>query len=131
MDGKKMGRAFREGRINNGKIKPRTHPLLAKMVNHDKTIAALAERAKFARSVGNYMMNQSLLLTMENDEWVWQNLRISKNLDASYRLMLHEQNCEPFEICMTLDFQTAVAAANELAIKCEQVVEIEPLAIKN
>ena len=89
MDGKKMGRAFREGRINNGKLKPRAHPLLAKMVNHDKTIAALAERAKFARSVGNYMMNQSLLLTMENDEWVWQNLRISKNLDASYRLMLH------------------------------------------
>ncbi|MED5271694.1 MAG: hypothetical protein VX613_02260 [Candidatus Thermoplasmatota archaeon] len=126
-----MGRAFREGRINNAKLKPRAHPLLAKMVNHDKTIAALAERAKFARSVGNYMMNQSLLLTMENDEWVWQNLRISKNLDASYRLMLHEQNCEPFEICMTLDFQTAVAAANELAIKCEQVVEIEPLAIKN
>ena len=131
MDGKKMGRAFREGRINNGKLKPRAHPLLAKMVNHDKTIAALAERAKFARAVGNYMMNQSLLLTMENDEWVWQNLRISKNLDASYRLMLHEQNCKPFEICMTLDFQTAVAAANELAIKCEQVVEIEPLAIKN
>jgi len=129
--GKKMGRAFREGRIKNGKLKPRAHPLLAKMVSHDKTIAALAERAKFARSVGNYMMNQSLLLTMENDEWVWQNLRISKDLDASYRLMLHEKNCEPFEICMTLDFQTAVAAANELATKCEQVVEIEPLAINN
>jgi hypothetical protein len=126
-----MGRAFREGRTKKQKLIPRAHPLLAKMTSHDKTIAALAERAKFARSVGNYMMNQSLLLTMENDEWVWQNLRIAKNLGASYRLMLHEQNCEPFEICMTLDFQTAVAAANELAIKCEEVVEIEPLAIKN
>ena len=61
------------------------------MTNHDRTIAALAERAKFARSVGNYMMNQSLLLTMENDEWIWQNLHISKEIDASYRLMLHEQ----------------------------------------
>ena len=129
MDGKKMGRAFREGRIKDKKIVPRSHPLLARMNNHDRTIAVLAERARFARSVGNYMMNQSLLLTMENDEWIWQNLHISKNLDASYRLMLHEQNCEPFEICMTLDFQTAVAAANELAIKCEQVVEIEPLTV--
>jgi hypothetical protein len=124
-----MGRAFREGRLKKNKITPRAHPLLAKMTNHDKTIAALAERAKFARSVGNYMMNQSLLLTMENDEWVWQNLRITKNSDASYRLMLHEQNCKPYEICMTLDFQTAVAAANELATKCDQVVEIEPLAV--
>ena len=124
-----MGRAFREGRIKNKKIKVRAHPLLAKMTNQNKSIAALAERAKFARAVGNYMMNQSLLLTMENDEWVWQNLRISTNIDASYRLMLHEQDCVPFEICMTLDFQTAVAAANELATKCDQVVEIEPLEV--
>ena len=124
-----MGRAFREGRKKDTKIVPKAHPLLAKMGTQDKTIAVLAERAKFARSVGNYMINQSLLLTMENDQWIWQNLHISKNLDASYRLMLHEQNCEPFEICMTLDFQTAVAAANELAIKCEQVVEIEPLTV--
>ena len=56
-----MGRAFREGRIKDRKIIPKAHPLLARMTNHDRTIAALAERAKFARSVGNYMMNQSLL----------------------------------------------------------------------
>ena len=110
-----MGRAFREGRVKNKKIKVKAHPFLAKMVNQNRTIAALAERAKFARAVGNYMMNQSLLLTMENDEWIWQNLRVSTNINASYRLMIHEQNCDPFEICMTLDFQTAVAAANEEA----------------
>tara|TARA_Y100001980_G_scaffold46347_1_gene30346 strand:+ start:621 stop:1004 length:384 start_codon:yes stop_codon:yes gene_type:complete len=126
--GYKMGKAFREGRLKNKKIMPRAHPLLAKMTNHDRTIAVLAERAKFARSVGNYMINQSLLLTMDNHEWSWQKMHISKNLSASYRLMLHEKNCEPFEICMTPDFQTAVAAANELASKCDQVVEIEPLS---
>ena len=42
MDGKKMGRAF-QGRIKDRKIIPKAHPLLARMTNHDRTIAALAE----------------------------------------------------------------------------------------
>ena len=46
-----MGKAFREGRFKNKKIKSRAHPLLAKMTNYDRTIAVLAERAKFATNI--------------------------------------------------------------------------------
>ena len=120
-----MGRAFREGKQQDLKHKWRTHSRQIPAAVHDFSIEALAERARFARTVGKAMANMSLLLTLEEDEWLWQRLDISSGMDPTHKLVLHENGCDPAEICFTSDFQTAVTAANELADRCGQVILIE------
>ena len=124
----KMGRAFREGRQQDLKERWSRYPRLAREARTDFSIEALAERARFARTVGEAMANMSLILTLEQDEWLWQRLDMSSGgADPTHKLVLHERGCDPAEICYTHDFDTAVTAANELAAKCGQIVLIEPI----
>ena len=120
-----MGRAFREGRQRDLSKRLDRNQRSTRLGLDNFSIEALAERARFARTVGEAMANMSLLLTLEEDEWIWQRLDISNGTDPTHKLMLHENGCMPQEICFTTDFDTAVTAANELAGKCGQIVLIE------
>lgn len=121
-----MGRAFREGRQRDLSDRLKQRSQIPKDSSRSLSLEALAERARFARTVGTAMANMSLMLTLEEDEWIWQRLDVKSEIDPTHKLMLHEYGCDPAEICFTTDFETAVTAANELAEKCGQVVLIEP-----
>ncbi len=121
-----MGRAFREG-IAPGKR------VASSMTQHKIDLAVGdGHLSKLWNRSNQNIINQGVktdipaMLTIENDEWVWQQVSEEVLAGLSHRVVLHSEN-SPQTLGCVEDFKMAIAYANYLAQTEGQVVLIEPI----
>ena len=111
-----MGRAFREGIEKNRKIQ-----FLANM----KRMSNIGGRAKRSRLEEGPKTRVPAMITVEDKEWIWEQVSAEVLASLSHRLMIQEGDGLVQPLGCTADFDTAIALAKEMAAE-GQVVLIEP-----
>jgi len=122
-----MGRAFREGietskKVSSKELQEGQHGVALR----DSNLSGLMKRAMLMQSIKMKSDPIPALLSMENDEWVWQMIKPEQMDSVSHRIVLQSEN--PFELAHTSNFSVALTAANEIAEKYGKPVLIEPIA---
>ncbi len=122
-----MGRAFREGietsnKMSSKELQEGQHGVALRGSN----LSGLMKRAMLMQSIKMKSEPIPALLTMENDEWIWQMMKVEQMGSVSHRIVL--QSDSPFELAHTSNFSVALTAANEIAEKYGKPVLIEPVA---
>jgi len=111
-----MGRAFREGIEKDRKVQFR---------NGMKRMLNIGGRAKRSRLEEGPRMRVPAMITVEDEEWIWEQVSAEVLASLSHRLMIQGEDGRPQPLGCTADFDTAMALAKEMASE-GQVVLIEP-----
>lgn len=125
VDGMNMGRAFREGVAPERRVSTLDTKMQNDTTVKDGRMAHIWTRANDSNINQGEAAVVPAMLTIEDDEWVWQQVSPEILSKLSHRLVLHGEDVTP--LGGTMDFQTAAAYANHLAKTRGQVVLIEPL----
>lgn len=121
-----MGRAFREGVAPERRVVTQKRDLRFELAIGDGRLSHLWNRATKSQQASNPDGQVPAMLTIEDDQWVWQQVSPDVLAAMSHRLVLHQTNGQHTLGC-TPDFKTACAYANHLAETENKVVLIEPL----
>ena len=111
-----MGRAFREGIEKDRKVQFRHG--MKRMLN-------IGGRAKRSRLEEGPKTRVPAMITVEDEEWIWEQVSAEVLASLSHRLMIQGADGQAQPLGCTADFDTAMALAKEMASE-GQVVLIEP-----
>jgi hypothetical protein len=108
-----MGRAFREGIAPEKRVR----------FKHKMTrILGLGSRAKVSKTGEGPRTRVPAMITIENDEWIWEQVSQEILSSLSHRLMVQGLDGNSRPLGCTADFDTALALAKEMANDGEVVL---------
>ena len=110
-----MGRAFREG------ISPERRVRFKQRIPR---LRDLGRRASLSRLQSSSAQRVPAMITLEDDEWIWEQVSSEVLASLSHRLMVEDVDGSTRPLGCTADFETALALAREMA-DAGQVVLIE------
>jgi hypothetical protein len=108
-----MGRAFREGIASEKRV--RFKHKITRMVG-------LGSRAKVSKIGEGPRTRVPAMITIEDDEWIWEQVSQEILSSLSHRLMVQGSDGKPRPLGCTADFETALALAKEMANDGEVVL---------
>ena len=108
-----MGRAFREGIASEKRV--RFKHKITRMVG-------LGSRAEVSKIGEGPRTRVPAMITIEDDEWVWEQVSQEILSSLSHRLMVQGSDGMPRPLGCTADFETALALAKEMANDGEVVL---------
>ena len=121
-----MGRAFREGVEPERRVVTQERDLRFELAIGDGKLSHLWDRANKSQQDSNFTGTVPAMLTIEDDQWVWQQVSPEVLAAMTHRLVLHQDSGQQTLGC-TADFKIAFDYANHLAETENKVVLIEPL----
>ena len=126
MDGKNMGRAFREGVSPGRRVVTIERDQRFELAISEGRLSHLWKRATRSNRTKQEKIEVPAMLTIEDDQWVWQQVSPEVLVGLTHRLVVPGDKRGRTLGC-TADFKTAHAYANHMAITRGQVVLIERL----
>jgi len=117
-----MGRAFREGVAPERRVVTKKRDLRFELAIGDGRLSHLWERANKSATASEKRRKVPAMLTIEDDQWVWQEISPAVLNELTHRLVGGGTT-----IGCTPDFKTAHTYANHLAQEEGKVIIIEPL----
>ena len=126
MDGKNMGRAFREGVAPGRRVVTIERDQRFELAIAEGRLSHLWKRATRSNRTKQEKIEVPAMLTIEDDQWVWQQVSPEVLVGLTHRLVVADAKRGRTLGC-TADFKTAHAYANHMAQTKGQVVLIERL----
>lgn len=121
-----MGRAFREGIAPELRVATSMKQQKLDLAVGEGRLSKLWHRSNINLEGQGIVVDVPAMLTIENDEWVWQQVSEDILAGLSHRVVLHDEH-SPQTLGCVEDFKMAIAYANYLAQTKGQVVLIEPI----